>query len=627
MKHTAKENGSILFLSMILLSILTYAMVSLLSSTQSDIIRTRQFNNFKRTETAADAGADKAVVNLWELAVTRDLTEDSLNNLSAPDLDEYTYTFDDGTEAFSVTDITDASIKDKVTTVTRGTMKDRTGYISTFRIISAARNTTSGKSAAIERTVQLVQLPMFQFGVFYENDLDIHPGEPLFLNAPIHTNRSSWMGNPIRLKNKLTAAANVRFGIRSSKNRRGDTSASSVQVNINDNTTVTPIDPTDKSKVIDHTHEDWQELSQSHYNEQVQDSAHGVEPLELPFSKSVNTTPHAIIERADSGGDASVEKEKFANKADIRLVLNTSNELNLQQKDASGNWTNWDSTEVTWQTSGPDASPTEDRSVLVNSSDEVIAQTVQFGDARENNANTPDSPNMYAIEVDVSKLNTLGGTSGKVIYLQNDGSSGSATPAVRLSNAETLPSEGLSIASPNPLYIKGNYNTTTYDYPYANSISPPSMIAADAVTILSDKWKDSESTGSWSNKATPSDIYVNGIVFTGDMDGSQDYNGGLENLLRFLENWNNKTVNFSGGMMCMWRSTEADGKWEYGSPVYTAPVRNFFYDPAYANPDHAPPGIPKVATMETLSWNRISMEEAKQKINGTNPATPLIAGP
>ncbi|MDR2769016.1 MAG: hypothetical protein LBB19_00435 [Puniceicoccales bacterium] len=53
---------------------------------------------------------------------------------------------------------------------------------------------------------------------------------------------------------------------------------------------------------------------------------------------------------------------------------------------------------------------------------------------------------------------------------------------IRIINASTLPTGGLSIVCPFPLYIKGNFNTT--------STQPKAFIAADSITLLSDNWQD-----------------------------------------------------------------------------------------------------------------------------------------
>ncbi|MDR1254634.1 MAG: hypothetical protein LBJ78_01225 [Puniceicoccales bacterium] len=53
---------------------------------------------------------------------------------------------------------------------------------------------------------------------------------------------------------------------------------------------------------------------------------------------------------------------------------------------------------------------------------------------------------------------------------------------IRIINASALPAGGLSIVCPFPLYIKGNFNTS--------STQPKAFIVADSLTLLSDSWQD-----------------------------------------------------------------------------------------------------------------------------------------
>ncbi len=55
-----------------------------------------------------------------------------------------------------------------------------------------------------------------------------------------------------------------------------------------------------------------------------------------------------------------------------------------------------------------------------------------------------------------------------------------------------LPAGGLTVASENPVYVQGNYNATN-DPNVANDPHVPAAVIADAVTVLSNRWTDSQS--------------------------------------------------------------------------------------------------------------------------------------
>ena len=96
-----------------------------------------------------------------------------------------------------------------------------------------------------------------------------------------------------------------------------------------------------------------------------------------------------------------------------------------------------------------------------------------------------------------------------------------AEQGIVLTNGATLPSNGLSVVTPDPLYIAGNWNVTnnsgqgkTQTYDVSDTL--PSAVYADAVTILSPAWNPNSSTNSLtggSRTATPDT--VNAAILTG----------------------------------------------------------------------------------------------------------------
>ena len=154
------------------------------------------------------------------------------------------------------------------------------------------------------------------------------------------------------------------------------------------------------------------------------------------------------------------------------------------------------------------------------------------------------------------------------------------------------------VATDNPLYIKGDYNTSN---------SRPTAIAADAVTILSNAWSTNSDTtyshDSNLNNRVASNTTVNAAIMGGNVptSGSQ-YSGGLENFPRFLEDWTNKNFTYGGSLVCLWQSQRATGRWVYGSPIYAAPNRIWSYN---MNPNSMPPGTPRVRNLQRIQWYQV----------------------
>jgi hypothetical protein len=160
---------------------------------------------------------------------------------------------------------------------------------------------------------------------------------------------------------------------------------------------------------------------------------------------------------------------------------------------------------------------------------------------------------------------------------------------IRLVNGSTLPTDGLTVASQNPVYIQGDYNTTNA------STRGSSAVFADAVTILSNSWKDQNSNSALSAR-NASDTTVNTAIVAGFLPsgwtnpttGAQyGYSGGLNNFPRFLEDWTNKTFRYTGSMIELFTSQIAIGEWDTGS-IYVPPNRIWNFDSNFVN--NPPPG-------------------------------------
>jgi len=184
-------------------------------------------------------------------------------------------------------------------------------------------------------------------------------------------------------------------------------------------------------------------------------------------------------------------------------------------------------------------------------------------------------------------LNAVSGFNG-ILYIDDVSSTGYTDPkGIRLTNGSTLPTEGLTVASQNPVYIQGDYNTS------GTRVS--SAVFADGVTILSNNWNDSNSSGALSSR-TASSTTVNTAIVAGFMPSgwtnpatgaSYGYSGGLNNFPRFLEDWGGKTFTYTGSMIELFTSQIGTGEWDTGS-IYSPPKRVWSFDSNFI--DNPPPG-------------------------------------
>jgi hypothetical protein len=166
---------------------------------------------------------------------------------------------------------------------------------------------------------------------------------------------------------------------------------------------------------------------------------------------------------------------------------------------------------------------------------------------------------------------------------------------------------GLGVATPDPVYIVGNYNVSTNGTPanlgtFNTTQTRPAAVYSDAVTILSPNWNPQNSSNSISSRTAANDT-VNAALLTGNVpsDGNY-YSGGVENFPRFLENWSGCTFTYNGSMVCMFNSQVAIAPWPGTGTVYNPPTRNWAFDLNFNNPAKQPPMMPFVISVNRGAW-------------------------
>lgn len=93
----------------------------------------------------------------------------------------------------------------------------------------------------------------------------------------------------------------------------------------------------------------------------------------------------------------------------------------------------------------------------------------------------------------------------------------------------------LTFVTALPAYIQGDYNSID---------KQPAAVIADAITILSNAWSDDDlphSLKGVGNRQAASPVEQSHRV---DLGRTRSYNGGVENLPRFLEKWSGRTFTF-----------------------------------------------------------------------------------
>ncbi len=183
-----------------------------------------------------------------------------------------------------------------------------------------------------------------------------------------------------------------------------------------------------------------------------------------------------------------------------------------------------------------------------------------------------------------------------------------------------LPTAGLTVVAENPVYVQGDWNATG-----SNTLATPvvgSSVLADAVTLLSNNWKDSLSfrypndpNGSRPATTTGYRFAVcagKGLAFAWPTTAPAQStifgtDGGMGNFLRLLENWNinGVTINYRGSVVSLYTSRQATGTFKWGNNVYDFGTRNFAFDTNFLLPSLLPPGTPMFRDVNTLTFRQI----------------------
>ncbi|MDR1728982.1 MAG: hypothetical protein LBT74_13850 [Acidobacteriota bacterium] len=185
---------------------------------------------------------------------------------------------------------------------------------------------------------------------------------------------------------------------------------------------------------------------------------------------------------------------------------------------------------------------------------------------------------------------------------------------------------GLAIASENPVYVQGNYNANTekmfsssarYDPSLAEikdgGWSVPASISADAVTMLSNSWRDADSFAAPYNsrRRMPTTTYYRAAIIAGKNKNfpftKRDFgtSGGAHNFLRMLEYWSSDVpLWYRGSIISLYYAQQASSAFKVGTAVYFVPKREFTFETEFLDIRKLPPCTPMFREIDILSFTR-----------------------
>jgi hypothetical protein len=426
-------------------------------------------------------------------------------------------------------------------------------------------------AAAVEQDFQLACIPVFQFAIFYTMDLEINPGAPMTVTGKVHSNGNLYSSPPSTLEfaQSVDAAGKVY-------------------------TNRAPYDPTGGGGTVP-----------------VYDVAPmpGASSLTLPIATNNSpTVVQQITELPPVGEDpkSPMGAARYYNECDL-IITTTSSNVTVR----AGQWDNFASLT-------PDTSATNG-----NSGFSFVQTNASFYDAREQKWTVTTDINVGALTnwmrsaAGGAALNTYAGQvvghQLNSIYVDDKRKNSGKLTVARVSNGQTLPPSGLTVATDLPLYVKGHFNApnTTAGSTDTSNTKPASLVG-DAITVLSGNWSDAYGNNALSSR-TPANTTVNaaflaGIVQPTNTTGTLHYSGGVENFPRFLENWSGYNFTYNGSMVVMYPSQFATNCWVQTGTYYNAPNRKWAFDVNFLDYRRLPPATPQVRKLVRGQWTVVAAQ-------------------
>lgn len=509
-------------------------------------------------------------------------------------------------------------------TITTGPFSGLYSLNQPIDIKVTARDSSGNKATSI-LSVNAQTIPLFQFGVFYEGDLEIEPGQVMTFAGWVHTNGNLYLSsNSVTFQSQITTPDSV-FWQRKDMNQR----LSGVRIN---NSAGSPVQLDFDSRSL--AGAAFVNRSQSKFNGRLMTEAHGVRPLKLPLPG--NTPPIVLVQPRNASDSPMVQDVKMAWKADWIITVNSHVFRTDTQTLRTG--TAFCDSLIQIRSAGM-AIPTGARCKRM-----FKPRVNAFYDGREDLK--PDLLDVYLDSLRLWSDSLPSQRAPRIVYIEfvndsvnltgaaNTGGTGvNDYMAVRLRGGARLPvpsssadTGGVSIVTNRPMYVLGDFNTTVWR---------PAALMADAITFLSNPVNAAmsgctTSTTGWCDsqqivfdKNTARNTTVNAAILAGHSPTTCDwqragcstnnYGGGLENFPRFLETWGSVVFTYTGSLVSLFASQYAHGLW--GNSVnaagmtqggyYDAPTRNWQFDVNFRFPQRLPPGTPSVGTVLQTAYRPI----------------------
>ncbi|MCX6892837.1 MAG: hypothetical protein NTX51_15155 [Verrucomicrobia bacterium] len=515
--------------ALLIVLLMTAASLVLLAGTVNRTISTSTLNERNNQYTAgiyaAEAATEKVIARMKSDFLLGDLKYIT-NNLglyrtTPPTLDEDSYwgkySFTDAQGSTNQTYV--SCVSTLIYTNLQSQYAGLYGWQTKYRIISNVQEPTSRYRIvnAVQQDIELDSIPVFQFAIFYNGLLEFTWAAPLTVNGRTHANSNIFVGSA----SALTFNSTVTTALTVAKTNWGGHTTSEYTGAI-----------TYKGSPGYSTN--CQALSLPIGTNNTADAVREI--IQFPPGARPNGPP------TGEDPDSAMGAERYYNKADMVLVVSN------------------DAVTVTLKTSPEDTAPSVTKVNYSTTNSSGLATNFPFLSITNSFTDQRESKVVLATEIDMSKLSrwlttnaavnskfpNSGGVYNSGVYpnilyaADNRTEAAGKMTAVRLINGSTIPTNrassgqptGFTVATPNPLYVKGDYNcpTTAHRGTTNTTQTFPAALVSDALTVLSSTWTDSKSTASFTTRTAVSTT-INAAILTGVVystgSGANAFSGGI----------------------------------------------------------------------------------------------------
>ncbi len=228
----SSERGAALATALIVMALLSAISMTVLAVVThesriagSDLQRTQTFY-------AAAASIEKMTSDFCALyaRTTRPTTAD-FNAIAAAYPTEligegFTFTKPDGTAGQTL--ILDPNGQTGQVTIPNGPFSGLVASVTPYLLDTTATQTATGAQVRLQRKINNYLVPIFQFGMFSNEDLEVHPGPPFAFNGRVHANGNLYISGDVTFLSKVTTANELVVD----KLRNGETHAQSMSVKV-----------------------------------------------------------------------------------------------------------------------------------------------------------------------------------------------------------------------------------------------------------------------------------------------------------------------------------------------------------------------------------------------------------